>query len=114
MGDLGGLLNIALSIVAVATLAGYGFVRGRIKQLEQRAESAEREETALRTRLAAAEANLGTCQADLKALSRVVTNEVHILALKELLETYHGENKEQWGEAMTVWRDLLDAYRGPR
>lgn len=121
MDNIGTWLEVALGLVALASLSGYGWNRARIQQLEQRAISAEREEAALNGRLAAVQTDLTACQVDLKALSRVVTNETYIVSLTQQIEDlaqrlaeYHRVNEAHWEDAMTVWRDLLDAYRGPQ
>lgn len=96
-GDLGGLLSAALAIVSIATLAGLGLLRGTVTNLreqlrderEARAsdraqrDDDERENLKFRTE---AQTRIAQLEADNAALQRVVTGEVHWVALGTRLE----------------------------
>jgi chromosome segregation ATPase len=116
--SFGALLNIALSVLSISTLAGLGLIYGRVKGLDQRAASADAEAEALRKRVAdrdeqiteltedftaykaesertllaakvAADTKVAQLERDLEAIGRVVTNEAHIVALQHQIEEHH-------------------------
>lgn len=96
-GDFSGLLNTALTIVAIATLAGLGLLRGTVTNLreqladERAARAADRQQRADDERESAlfktnAETRIASLESDALALQRVVTGEIHWIALGERLE----------------------------
>lgn len=118
MENFGALLNVALAVLSISTLAGLGLVTGRVRGLTQRAESADAEAVSLRARVTdrdaelaevrtefatykseaekellaaktAAETTVAQLERDLEAIGRVVTNEAHIVALQHALEDHH-------------------------
>lgn len=96
-GDLGGLLSTALAIVAIATLAGLGLLRGTVTNLreqlrdERDARAADRQQRAddevdHAKFKAETETRIAQLEADNSALQRVVTGEVHWVAISDRLE----------------------------
>ncbi len=96
-GDLGGLLSTALAIVAIATLAGLGLLRGTVTNLrEQLKDEREARESDRRQRAddeiehakfkADAEARIATLEADIAAYKRLVTGETHWTAIEQRIE----------------------------
>lgn len=51
--------------------------------------------------------------ADLNALKRVVTGEVHWVALGQQLEEHHAEAMEHWQREEEAWGDVLALLRSP-
>jgi hypothetical protein len=96
-GDLGGLLSTALAIVSIATLAGLGLMRGTVTNLREqlrderdaraadRAQKADDEADHLKFK-AESETRIAQLESDNAALQRVVTGEVHWVALGQRLE----------------------------
>lgn len=96
-GDLGGLLSTALAIVAIATLAGLGLLRGTVTNLreqlkdEREARAADRQQKAdddienAKYR-ADTTAQLARQDAEIAGLQRIVTGEVHWVAIEQRIE----------------------------
>lgn len=79
--DVNGLLTTALSIVAIATLAGLGLLRGTVTNLRDNLKDARDEITDKDRRLLEAEKTIATQKADLEATQRLAMREDKIDAL---------------------------------
>ncbi len=94
---IGDTLSAALAIVAIATLAGLGLLRGTVTNLreqlkdEREARTADRQQKAdddienARYR-ADVEAKLASQDTEITALRRIVTGEIHWVAIEQRLE----------------------------
>lgn len=92
-----------LAVIALATAGGVGFQRGKIGALRRDLQD-EREKTdRLEDDLAAARQEAKELRTDLDALTRVVTGEVHWIAISQQLTDHDGAAREHWTEQ----RDLL-------
>jgi hypothetical protein len=97
VGDLGGLLSTALAIVAIATLAGLGLLRGTVTNLreqlrdEREARAADRQQKAdddieHAQFKADTEAKIAKLEAELQTWRAAVTGEVHWVAIEQRIE----------------------------
>jgi uncharacterized protein HemX len=103
MPGIGDLLSIALAAISIATLAGLGFVRGRMTDLREQLRDSREETASLKASRADDRAlidqqktELKACRTDLDALARVVTGEVHWVALSHHLDQHHEEARAHW------------------
>lgn len=87
--DYGNLLTTALSVVSIATLAGLGLLRGTVTNLRENLKDARDEIADKERRLTEAETANAVQKADLEALTRVVTGEVHWIAMGDKLDEHH-------------------------
>lgn len=121
--ELGGFLSGALGIVSLATLAGLGLLRGTVTNLREQLKDAREEiadkdrrhheETAENTRrVTEAEKTIARQAADIDALNRVVTGEVHWLALGEQLDEHHRQASEHWAQDEALLTEIRDTIRG--
>lgn len=96
-GDVGSFLSTALGIVTIATLAGLGLLRGTVTNLreqlkdEREARASDRQDHAdaeikHAQFKADTEARIAQLEADNAAYQRVITGEVHWVAIGERLE----------------------------
>lgn len=123
MGDLGSMIQTALSIVAIASLAGLGLMRGTVTNLRENLKDAREEIVDKERRLTEAEAEivklnaLGLAQHnDLQALGRVVTGEAHWKAIGKQLDEHHSEAKTHWladEQKLDQIRDALEEKKKP-
>jgi chromosome segregation ATPase len=111
--DFSSLLSTALSIVAVATLAGLGLLRGTVTTLRENLRDArdeindkERRLNEALSRLAEAETKIKTQASDLDALARVVTGEAHWVALGQRLEEHHDLAVQIYEEMKKIFADI--------
>lgn len=111
MDDFGALLNTALTIVTLATLAGLGLLRGTVTNLRERLNDRAQENAELKERLLDAEGKLKETKADLDTLKRVVTGEVHWSALTELLTAHHAEANEHWDATEETLQLILEQLK---
>jgi hypothetical protein len=125
--DFSALLSTALSIMAIASLAGLGLTRGRILNLQEslkearadteaiRASRADEREERAREKLeeAAARADLEArvvqLAADLDTLGRTVTGEAHLVAILQSQEEHHVNAVAHWQAESDQTKALLEA-----
>lgn len=103
-------LTAAAVIIALATAAGLGLQRGVVTNLREQLNDARSEITDLKTNRTETAADNARLKSDLSALQRVVTGEVHWLALNDLLDHHHKLTEEHWRvvePVLTEIRDLL-------
>lgn len=87
--DFSELLGTAASIVAIASLAGLGLIRGTVTNLRENLKDQRDENLDLRRRLADRDAEKATLQADLAATQRMKTGRDEIVAIGEKLDMHH-------------------------
>lgn len=111
--DLGRLLNIVLAVVAVATLGGFGYVRGRIGDLRDQLKDAREEIADKDRRLTTVSAEAKQLRTDLDALGRVVTGETHWVAIGDKLDDHHEKAEQHWTRDENVLREIRDRLPAP-
>ena len=114
METVSGLLTTALAIVALATLAGLGLMRGTVTNLRENLGDARAEIADKDRRLTALEKSDKQHQSELEALRRVVTGEVHWVALGETLDHHHSEAKGHWERDEATLNEILTELRRGR
>lgn len=87
--EFGQLLNTALSIVAIATLAGLGLLRGTVTNLRETLKDAREDITDKDRRHEEDEKTITRLTGDLDALARIVTGEARLAQLGEMLKEHH-------------------------
>jgi len=102
---LGATLNAALAVVAIATLAGLGLMRGTVTGLRENLSEARAEIGDKERRLKDAEAEIIKLKAqtrsqahDLDAVGRLVRGESYWTELGDKLDIHHTEAKTHWAE----------------
>lgn len=90
--DYGNLIQTAISVLAIAALAGVGFQRGKVNNLRDNLKDAREEIADKGRRLVECETESAKHTADLAALTRVVTGEAHWVALGDQLTDHHKES----------------------
>jgi predicted phage gp36 major capsid-like protein len=117
--DLSNLLTAALAVLALATAGGYGLLRGRVSALrdeledERKGRESDRQERDdLRAKNADLRRDLDNVTVELEALTRVVTGEVHWVAIGDKLDHHHGEAKDHWGKTEDAIEKALDMLKG--
>lgn len=110
---MGDLLNTALGVVAIATLAGLGLLRGTVTNLRERLGDSREEVVDLTRKRDADQARITVLEADLAALTRVVTGEVHWVALEQKLDTHHEQAEAHWVKAEGLLEVIRDEVRKP-
>jgi chromosome segregation ATPase len=111
--DLGRLLNIALAVVAIATLGGFGYVRGRIGDLRDQLKDAREEIADKDRRLTKVTTEAQQLRTDLDALSRVVTGEAHWTAIGDKLDEHHRDAEGHWTDEKTLLEEIRDRLPAP-
>lgn len=111
--DYNSLINTALAIFAIASLAGAGIQRGKIKQLREDVADADRRIDALKeereedkAKISTLTAEVVTLTTDLDALARVVTGEAHLVALQDMLLSHDKLVQEKWKFFTEVLQDI--------
>ena len=96
---LGDFLSIALTIVALATLAGYGLLRGNVQNLRDQLKDEREARSSLSIRFDAVKLENTDLAGKVKVLESIVTGEVHWVALGDKLDEHHLEAKGFWAGA---------------
>lgn len=116
--NLSDLLSIALTIVAVATLAGYGLLRGRVQGLREELKDERDARASLAGRHEALKVEAADLLGKVKVLEGIVTGEIHWVALGSKLDEHHTEATEYWTRAEqhtatqeTLLTEIRDALR---
>lgn len=87
--DISELLGTAASIVAVASLAGLGLIRGTVTNLRENLNDSRNENADLRRRLLDRDTELATAHADLDAMERMKTGKEELTRLETKLDHHH-------------------------
>lgn len=98
-GDLGDLLSLALAVVAISTLAGYGLLRGNVQNLRDQLKDEREARESLTGRFTEMKTENTDLRGKVKVLEGIVTGEVHWVALGSQLDHHHQEAKEYWTAA---------------
>lgn len=132
ISHFGTLLSVALGVIALASLAGVGFVGGRVKGLTERADSSDAEAAALRERLkdrdvtidqlrreldaevAKCDTKVAALQSEIGVLSKVVTGEAHLAALQDQLDLHHKTALKELGTVEKTLELMLEALRAAK
>ena len=101
-------LNAALAIVSIATLAGLGLLRGTVTNLREQLNDERAHSKALKERRDEDALKIQTLEADFAALQRVVTGEVHWVALGDLLNRHHEQAMEYWDKFESTLEEILE------
>lgn len=109
--DLGTLLSTALAVVALATAAGLGLMRGTVTNLREQLADTRASNAEMRQERAEDRAEIATLHTQLDALGKVVTGEVHWLAISDLLDEHHGEARAYWTRAEGNAAEMLSTLR---
>lgn len=103
MNDFGNVLQIALSVAAIVSIGGVGYLRGTIINLrgtlvDVRSDlsDADRKIVLLESGREADGKVMEQQRRDLEALARLKTGEEHWLELGTKLEIHHSEAKTHW------------------
>lgn len=97
--NLGDFLSVALTIVALATLAGYGLLRGNVQNLREQLKDEREARASLSGRFDASEKENVELRSKVRVLEGIVTGEVHWVALGTQLDEHHTEAREFWTHA---------------
>lgn len=112
--NLGDFLSVALTIVALATLAGYGLLRGNVQNLREQLKDEREARNSLQGRFDQQEKEKIDLAGKVRVLESIVTGEVHWVALGDKLDLHHDETKEFWTKAkvhQTKQENLLEEIR---
>lgn len=113
-GDFTSILTTALTILSIATLAGMGLLRGTVTNLREQLRDEREANTSHRQRIGDCELDNGRLRADLSALERVVTGEVHWVALGDQLTTLSDAAKGHWVVEIGLLSEIRDDLRKGR
>lgn len=105
------LLSTASVIVALATFAGLALQRGVVTSLREQVGDQKTRIDSLTAERADDKATILRQTADIAALQRVVTGEVHLEAISDLLEHHHKLAESHW---RTMEEMLSDRTRRPQ
>lgn len=100
------MLNTGLAIVAIATLAGLGLMRGTITSLRESLSDARAEIADKDRRLGENDRKLAELEARVAVLTSTVTGEVHWVALEQQVDDHHKTAMTQWADIRDVLRDI--------
>lgn len=112
--NLSDILSLALAIVAVSTLAGYGLLRGSVQNLREQLKDEREARSSLSARHDALRTEATDLRGKVKVLESIVTGEVHWVALGDKLDEHHKEATEYWTKAgfqSTTQEQLLGEIR---
>lgn len=116
--NLSDFLSIALTVVALATLAGYGILRGNVQNLRDQLKDEREARASLSTRFEATKVENADLTGKVRVLEGIVTGEVHWVALGTQLNEHHTEAREYWErneknntDLRRLLEDILDAVR---
>jgi len=111
MHNFGDWLTTGLGIVSFTTLAGFGLLRGTVVNLRERLNDKDGEIKELKTKIATVTIEKDTLKADLVALTKVVTGEVHLTILERKLNEHHTLAEAHWNRDEVLLSDILTELR---
>lgn len=97
--DIWQVLQAASVIIALGSFAGLALQRGIVVGLREQVGDQKTRIDFLETERAEDKATIARQTSDIAALQRVVTGEVHWVAISDLLETHHKAAVENWHTA---------------
>lgn len=89
MEGLRELINTALAVFAIASLAAYGFQRGTVKSLREDLNDADRRYNVIKEEHEEDKTALSQLQVEFEAIRKVVTGEIHLVAIEQQLDEHH-------------------------
>lgn len=104
---MGDLLNTGLAVVAIATLAGLGLMRGIITNLREQLKDAREETASHRLARTEYEKKITDLESKVAVLTSTVTGEVHWVALEGKFD----DNQRAVLDVLAQLRDLLTEIR---
>lgn len=109
MPEVASIFSVIFPLLSVLALGGCALLfgvqttlRANNGDLKDRVSILEAEQTADKTKIAAQAAQILAHQGELTALSKVVTGEVHLVAITDLLTEHHAQAVREWHEVNTV------------
>lgn len=102
------LITSAGAIVMIATLAGMGYFRGTVTNLKEKVDGYQKDNGELRTQRDEARIDRDRYKADLDALTRVVTGEVHWVAIGEKIDEHNGRAEHHWRQDEALLKEIRD------
>ena len=109
--ELGSLLSTGLAVVSIATLTGLGLLRGTVTNLREQLGDARGEIKSLKDGREEMRGENAELRAEVGALRRIVTGEVHWVALDEKLDEHHTEATTHWTKAEGLLEEIRDELR---
>lgn len=109
--NLSELLNTALTIITIVTAAGVGLSWNQIRNLKERAKSAEEEAVAMRATRADDKARISQLESDLAAAGRMLRNDAEIVALAHQIEDHNAAALAHWKAEVAVLTEIRDEFR---
>lgn len=114
MDDLGNFATALLAVITLGTAAGVGFQRGKIGRLRGELNETHSKSDRLSGEVTELRADNGRLRADLEALSRVVTGEVHWTAIGLQLDEHHTDSVSHWERHEALLKrmaEIVETYR---
>lgn len=105
------LLSTASVVLALSMAAGMGLMRGVVISLRERLKDVTEERDDLKAKHAEDQATIRGLRADLAALSRVVTGEVHWQTISEHLDHHQATAESHWERIEAMVGRVLDQLR---
>lgn len=116
LGNLGNFLQVALTVLTLASLAGLGLMRGTVTNLRENLKDAREEIADKDRRMGEAETEIIQLKAksnsqahDLEAVGRLVRGESYWTELGEKLTVHHSEAQAHWTEDERLLRQVIEA-----
>ena len=109
--EVGQLLNTALSIVAIATLAGLGLLRGTVTNLRENLKDLREDNADKDRRHDEDEKTISRLTGDLDALARIVTGEARLSELGEMLKEHNSNALTLLAEIQTTLDVIVAAIK---
>lgn len=107
-------ISTALGILTIATVAGLGFTRSRVVDLREQLSDSREEVKSLKASRTEDQAKMKVLEADLAALSKIVTGEAHWVAIGETLDTHHDAASAHWRAEHALLEDIRDELKDRR
>lgn len=118
--DFGQLLSSGSTLVALLACAWVGMQTGRLTNLKNRGEDLAEQLGDARSQIedlkagrSEDKATIAQQASDIAALQRVVTGEVHWLALGDTLDHHHQLAEKHWKRDEELLEQILHKLRGP-
>lgn len=109
--DIWQVLQAASVIIALGSFAGLALQRGIVVGLREQVGDSKTRIEFLEKERAEDKALIASQTSDIAALQRVVTGEVHWVAINDLLDHHHKAAVDNWREAHSLLTDIRDDVR---